>query len=178
MLEWLRQLLARPHVDTVGGDFVLTHDVVSVVAFAVIPAVALLIAIGCWRFARRLAERDTPDSQAPLKVRIVACGAFLFALVNAVVLIPGMMHLEVRISDDRLMQTTGFWWDETVREFPFDRIDSIREGTQPGQFGPEVVWFIAWRDGPDERFRPCDVIAENSDFVAAELRKRGVRFVP
>ena len=178
MLAWLRQLLARPHVGTDGDDLVLTHDVVSVVTCAVIPAVALLIAIGCWRFARWLAGRGTPDAQAPLKVRIVACGAFVFALVIAAVLIPGMMHLEVRITDDRLMQTTGFWWDETVREFPFDRIKSIREGTQPGQFGPEVVWFIEWRGGRAERFRPCDLIAENSEFVAAELRKRGVRFVP
>ena len=178
MLEWFRQLLAQPHVVTDGDDLVLTHDVISVLACAAIPVVALLVTVGCWRFAGRLAERDTPDAQAPLKVRIVACGAFVFALVMAVVLIPGMMHLEVRITDDRLMQTTGFWWDESVREFPFDQIEAIREGTHPGRFGPEVVWFIEWRGGRGERFRPCDLIAENSEFVAEELRKRGVRFVP
>lgn len=176
MLNAIQRLLTRPHVVREGDDFVLTHDVLSILAFSLVPLLALLIGIGCWRFAGWLAKRQTPDPQAALKVRVVACCAWMFALGMAVMLIPGMMNLEVRITSDRLVQSTGIWSTDNVSEFPFDEVKSIRERTEQGDFGPQLVWLVHWRNGRAERFDPCDLIEGNSALVADELRKRGVDF--
>jgi hypothetical protein len=165
-------LLSRADLHRVGDELILRYAPVSIAAYCALFAVALALAGLCWLVAREFKVRQSPRGVAEL--RIAAIGLAVFGLGSAVIILPGVVQSEVRISRTRLSQTGGLWFKPRLREFPLAQIRLISRTSEAGEFESRAVWTLFGWDGRLERFEPGDLIARNPEPVIAELRARGV----
>ena len=178
MLEIAHRLLSRPSVVSEGDELILRYDHLSVLLWCAVPLLSLALAFCCWRVAEWIAHRSPLNRRAMLKMRIASVCLGAFSVIFLLLVIPTVLGSEVRVSDDRLVQSAGLWFNPTLHEIPLKKVRAIVQTRKRGEFGSEARWLIFWNDQGSETFDPGDLISDNQELITAHLRKRGVLVLP
>lgn len=133
-----------------------------------IPATAAAIAImaaaiGVFLYVRKR-SRDA----------LIICG-FIAALAGG--LLAPMLAMDKVVLDERkLEQTTGFWFDPTVKGFSLEHLSSITiETVRAKKNRSHDVWIGTLDDGSRHEVDPGDLWDMNGEDIALRLRARGIR---
>lgn len=100
----------------------------------------------------------------------------LFFAFNALGLFAPMMWLDrVVLDEQKLEQTTGFWFAPTVKGFEYDEVTSVTITTEITPKGLENdIWLVHYQDGRRERIDPGDLWAMNTDEIVPRLEQEGI----
>jgi hypothetical protein len=81
----------------------------------------------------------------------------------------------VVLDDEKLEQTTGFWFAPTVKGFRFADVATIAIGTTRDRKNREVeVWRVKGRDGQTREIDPGDLWEINGQDIIRRLREKGI----
>lgn len=98
------------------------------------------------------------------------------ALLSGGMFAPAMFCDRVRVSSQRIEQTTGLPWAPTVKGFQYNEVKWVHIGTRQTEIGPAQQWGIYYRDGRSESLDPGDLWEKNSPRIVPLLKKYGVQF--
>ncbi len=106
--------------------------------------------------------------------------SIITAVVIAVVLIgllaPGLALDRITMSDSYIEQDVGFWFAPTTR-FRFADIAAIHIGmVKDAKYRDRKAWFIRYRDGRIEKFRPGTLWEINEADIVKQLKSAKVVF--
>ena len=102
-------------------------------------------------------------------------GAFAVAAVAGVIFAPMIALDRVVLDDEKLEQTTGFWFAPTVKGFRLADAFSVTIRNEPNRKGRETeVWIITMKSGQTQRIDPGDLWEMNGDDIAARLEEKGI----
>lgn len=108
----------------------------------------------------------------PRPVLFVCLGVAAFLGIG---IAPGIALDRVVLDDEKLEQTTGFWFAPTVKGFYLADVSSITiRNVRDRRNRWQEVWFIAYRDSTTSRIDPGDLWEMNGPEIAERLRARGI----
>ena len=101
--------------------------------------------------------------------------AAFISLLAGFIFAPCLALDRVVLDDEKLQQTTGFWFSPTVKGFQLADVEHIAIGTARGRKNREhMVWNVTYKDGRTEQINPGDLWEMNSADIAARLRAKGI----
>jgi hypothetical protein len=110
------------------------------------------------------------------KLLVLALLASGLAVFSGVLLAPMLALDRVVLDDEKLEQTTGFWFAPTVQGFRFADVDSIEIGTAHNDRNWEYeVWIVKGKNGKVRRIDPGDLWELNGPDIIARLRTKGIQ---
>lgn len=110
--------------------------------------------------------------KASLRAIIIA---FFFAAMAGGVFAPLLFMDRVVLDEEKLEQTTGFWWSPSVKGFRLADVESVRMGKDRDRKNREFeVWIVRYKNGSIETIDPGDLWEMNGDDIRARLRLRGI----
>lgn len=133
-------------------------------------------------------------SLIPVAIATVAVliGLFLFARVNkflghvisafgilfALAFGPMLLMDRVIVDDRHIQQSTGLWFDQTVKGFGFDGIEQVIITTGRDLKGrPIEVWIAEYTDRPSVRVDPGDLWESNGETIAQHMNALGIEVI-
>jgi hypothetical protein len=132
-----------------------------------VPGIALAIAVLAASIGALLLWR-----RQPLTIALIAFGV---AAVAGGVFAPMLAMDRVVLDDEKLEQTTGFWFAPTVKGFRFADVASIAIGTTRDRKNREVeVWRVKGKDGQTREIDPGDLWEMNGQDIIGRLREKGI----
>ena len=79
------------------------------------------------------------------------------------------------VDDEKLEQTTGFWWSPTVKGFHFAEVESVSIVMARGPKNREYeAWVVTLKDGGTRQIDPGDLWDMNRADIVRRLRLKGV----
>ena len=99
----------------------------------------------------------------------------LLAFFASVFITPMLALDRVVLDEEKLQQTTGFWFHPTVKGFALADVASVRIGTAVGRKNREYeVWIVNHQNGSTETIDPGDLWVLHRADIIARLRDRGL----
>ena len=99
----------------------------------------------------------------------------LVASLVAGVIAPMLALDRVVIDEQKLEQTTGFWFSPTVKGFPLANLSSISiETARDRKDRPYDLWVGTYANGTVLKVDPGDLWDLNGEDIARRLRARGI----
>jgi hypothetical protein len=109
----------------------------------------------------------------PTKLVLIA---FAVALVAGGVFAPMLAMDKVVLDDEKLEQTTGFWFSPTVKGFRLAEVEQVEITTRRGRKNrEEEVWVVQKKDGSMETINPGDLWEHNGPDIIKRLREKGIQ---
>ena len=108
--------------------------------------------------------------------RPLAVLLLMLSLVPAVLLVPGVVMDQVKVTGERIEQTTGPRWNPTVTGFVYAdtaRVWIVERAADPGR-EPETVWVIHGAAGGVTEIEPGTLWSINIEDIVTRLRDYGV----
>jgi len=105
---------------------------------------------------------------------VLMVGLSVGALVGLLIA-PAITIDRVVLDDEKLEQTTGFWWSPTVKGFHYDEVASVRIIKARGRKNREYeAWVVKLRSGGTREIDPGDLWDMNRADIVQRLRDKGV----
>jgi len=102
--------------------------------------------------------------------------AFAVSALVGGILAPGLMLDRVVLDDEKLEQTTGFWFAPTVKGFRLADVVAVTIGTKQNSRGREYeVWLVHRTNGQTQEFDPGDLWEMNGADIIERLRAKGIQ---
>lgn len=109
----------------------------------------------------------------PTKLVLIAFG---IALLAGGIFAPMLAMDKVILDDEKLQQTTGFWFSPTVKGFRLAEAEQIEITTKRGRKNRvEEVWLVKKKDGSTEEIDPGDLWENNGPDIIKRLREKGIQ---
>ncbi|WP_438032978.1 hypothetical protein [Sorangium sp. So ce204] len=132
-----------------------------------VPGIAIAIAAIAASIGVLLLWRRQPLVVALIAFGVSAVAGGLFA--------PMLAMDRVVLDDEKLEQTTGFWFAPTVKGFRLAEVESIAIGTARDRKNREYeVWIVKGRDGETREIDPGDLWEMNGQDILLRLREKGI----
>ncbi|WP_437525493.1 hypothetical protein WME79_38705 [Sorangium sp. So ce726] len=132
-----------------------------------VPGIAIAIAVLAASIGALLLWRRQPLTIALIAFGVSAVAGGLFA--------PMLAMDRVVLDDQKLEQTTGFWFAPTVKGFRLAEVASIAIGTARNRKNREYeVWIVKGRDGQVQEIDPGDLWEMNGQDIIRRLREKGI----
>ena len=107
--------------------------------------------------------------------RVLGGSITLIGIVFAIVFGPMLFNDRVVISENRLEQTTGFWFSPTVKGFDLLDLRKVTITTGRDLKRREIeIWVAEYGDGVSVRIDPGDLWESNGDEIVDFLENLGV----
>jgi hypothetical protein len=101
--------------------------------------------------------------------------SFGFALLAGGIIGPMLALDRVVLNDDKLEQTTGFWFAPTVKGFRLAEVASLTITTARGRKDLEYeVWIAELKNGQTKQVDPGDLWEMNGPDIIQRLQSRGI----
>ncbi|KYF78757.1 hypothetical protein BE17_46395 [Sorangium cellulosum] len=108
----------------------------------------------------------------PLRFALIA---FLVAAIAGGIFAPMLAMDRVVLDDQKLEQTTGFWFAPTVKGFRLADVASVTIGTARGRKNRVVeVWIVKMKNGETREIDPGDLWEMNGEDIVRRLREKGI----
>jgi len=102
--------------------------------------------------------------------------AIIIAVVLMGIFAPGLALDRITISDSYIEQNVGFWFAPST-QFHFANIAAIHIGiVKDAKYRDRKAWFIQYRDGHVEKFRPGTLWELNEADIVKHLKSAKVVF--
>ena len=124
-----------------------------------IALVIMLSGVILWKWASR-----------GLGIAIIVIG-LLFAILFG----PMIFMDKVELSDEQIQQSTGFWFNQTVKGFPFyclKRALIVNELDRNNRY--KEVWFAEYTSGKRVKVDPGDLWVSNGEQIIEYMTNRGI----
>ncbi|WP_437587819.1 hypothetical protein [Sorangium sp. So ce1000] len=132
-----------------------------------VPGIAVAVAVLAASIGALLLWR-----RKPLAIALILFG--VSALAGGLVA-PMLARDRVVLDDEKLEQTTGFWFAPTVKGFRLAEVASIAIGTARDRKNREYeVWIVKRRDGQTREIDPGDLWEMNGQDIIRRLREKGI----
>ncbi|CAN97254.1 hypothetical protein predicted by Glimmer/Critica [Sorangium cellulosum So ce56] len=132
-----------------------------------VPGIAIAVAVLAASIGVLLLWRRQPLVVALIAFGVSAVAGGLFA--------PMLAMDRVVLDDDKLEQTTGFWFAPTVKGFRLAEVESIAIGTARDRKNRKIeVWIVKGRDGQTREIDPGDLWEMNGQDILRRLREKGI----
>ncbi|WP_437990685.1 hypothetical protein [Sorangium sp. So ce145] len=132
-----------------------------------VPGIAIAVAVLAASIGVLLLWRRLPLVVALIAFGVSAVAGGLFA--------PMLAMDRVVLDDDKLEQTTGFWFAPTVKGFRLAEVESIAIGTARDRKNRKIeVWIVKGRDGQTREIDPGDLWEMNGQDILRRLREKGI----
>ncbi|WP_437294913.1 hypothetical protein [Sorangium sp. So ce426] len=132
-----------------------------------VPGIAIAIAVIAASIGVLLLWR-----RQPLVVTLIAFGV---SAVAGGLFAPMLAIDRVVLDDEKLEQTTGFWFAPTVKGFRLAEVESVAIGTARDRKNREYeVWIVKGRDGETREIDPGDLWEMNGQDILRRLREKGI----
>ncbi|WP_437764474.1 hypothetical protein WMF27_35175 [Sorangium sp. So ce281] len=132
-----------------------------------VPGIAVAIAVLAASIGALLLWRRKPLPIALIAFGVSAVAGGLFA--------PMLAMDRVVLDDEKLEQTTGFWFAPTVKGFRLADVASVAIGTARDRKNREIeVWIVKMRDGQTREIDPGDLWEMNGQDILRRLREKGI----
>jgi len=132
-----------------------------------VPAIALAIAVIAVAIGFVLRRKRMPT-------RLVVL-AFAVAALLGVIVAPMLALDRVVLDDEKLEQTTGFWFAPSVKGFRIGDVEFITIGTATDNKGrSHEVWNVRLKGGQLLQIDPGDLWEMNDQDIIRRLREAGV----
>ncbi|WP_437904345.1 hypothetical protein WME95_38635 [Sorangium sp. So ce327] len=132
-----------------------------------VPGIAIAIAVLAASIGVLLLWRRQPLVVALIAFGVSAVAGGLFA--------PMLAMDRVVLDDEKLEQTTGFWFAPTVKGFRLAEVESVAIGTARDRKNREIeVWIVKGRDGQTREIDPGDLWEMNGQDILRRLREKGI----
>ncbi|WP_437710999.1 hypothetical protein WMF45_38720 [Sorangium sp. So ce448] len=132
-----------------------------------VPGIAIAIAVLAASIGVLLLWR-----RQPLVVALIAFGV---SAVAGGLVAPMLAMDRVVLDDEKLEQTTGFWFAPTVKGFRLAEVESVAIGTARDRKNREIeVWIVKGRDGQTREIDPGDLWEMNGQDILRRLREKGI----
>ncbi|RBP40357.1 hypothetical protein DES53_10864 [Roseimicrobium gellanilyticum] len=110
-----------------------------------------------------------------LPTRLVLIASAI-ALIAGGIFAPMLAMDKVILDDEKLEQTTGFWFSPTVKGFRLAEVEQVTIGTKRDRKNRVVeVWFVQKKDGSAAEIDPGDLRENNGPDIVKRLREKGIR---
>jgi hypothetical protein len=101
--------------------------------------------------------------------------AAIISLLAGFLFAPCIAMDRVVLDDEKLQQTTGFWFSPTIKGFRLAEVKQVEIGTARDRKNREkMVWNVTYKDGRSEQIDPGDLWEMNSRDIAERLRAKGI----
>ncbi|HTN85100.1 MAG TPA: hypothetical protein VL242_15485 [Sorangium sp.] len=108
----------------------------------------------------------------PLRFALIA---FLVAAIAGGIFAPMLAMDRVVLDDQKLEQTTGFWFAPTVKGFRLADVAFVTIGTARGRKNRVVeVWIVKMKNGETREIDPGDLWEMNGEDIVRRLREKGI----
>lgn len=152
-------LLRGGECGALGRDFMTYSYPVYVPGIAIaITVVAALIGLGYWQ--RKSA------ANAALAWTVAGLGGVVFA--------PMLLMTRVVVDEEKVEQTTGFWFYGKVKGFRLAEVASITTEEVGNRRGTREVWHLTKKNGQAEQIVVGDMWREHSGEILEFLRAKGI----
>ncbi|WP_437324927.1 hypothetical protein [Sorangium sp. So ce381] len=132
-----------------------------------VPGIAIAIAVVAASIGALLLWRRQPMIIALIAFGVAAVAGGLFA--------PMLAMDRVVLDDQKLEQTTGFWFAPTVKGFRLAEVASLAIGTARDRKNREIeVWIVKMKDGQTREIDPGDLWEMNGQDIIRRLREKGI----
>ncbi|WP_437544944.1 hypothetical protein WME97_37610 [Sorangium sp. So ce367] len=132
-----------------------------------VPGIAIAIAVLAASIGVLLLWRRQPLVVALIAFGVSAVAGGLFA--------PMLAMDRVVLDDEKLEQTTGFWFAPTVKGFRLAEVESVAIGTARDRKNREIeVWIVKGRDGQTREIDPGDLWEMNGQDILRRLGEKGI----
>lgn len=132
-----------------------------------VPGIAIAIAVLAASIGALLLWRRQPLIIALIAFGVSAVAGGLFA--------PMLAMDRVVLDDEKLEQTTGFWFAPTVKGFRLAEVASVAIGTARDRKNREIeVWIVKGRDGQTREIDPGDLWEMNGQDILRRLGEKGI----
>lgn len=114
-----------------------------------------------------------------LYLRKISLGVILVVggLALMIVVRPSMLLDRVEVTDERVWQSTGFWYSPTEKGFRFADVESVNiDYSFEGPVSNEI-WEITRKDGRRESLDPGDLWAKHTDEIVEIMRDKGIEVI-
>ncbi|WP_437966625.1 hypothetical protein WMF04_44670 [Sorangium sp. So ce260] len=109
------------------------------------------------------------------KSLMLALVAFCLSAVAGGFIAPMLAMDRVVLDDQKLEQTTGFWFAPTVKGFRFADVSSVTIGTARDRKKREYeIWIVRLKDGQTREIDPGDLWEMNGQDIARRLGDKGI----
>ncbi|WP_441291277.1 hypothetical protein ACSRUE_13130 [Sorangium sp. KYC3313] len=132
-----------------------------------VPGIAIAVAVLAASIGVLLLWRRQPLVVALIAFGVSAVAGGLFA--------PMLAMDRVVLDDEKLEQTTGFWFAPTVKGFRHADVASVAIGTARDRKNRKIeVWIVKMRDGQTREIDPGDLWEMNGQDILRRLREKGI----
>ncbi|WP_437981664.1 hypothetical protein [Sorangium sp. So ce117] len=132
-----------------------------------VPGIAIAVAVIAASIGVLLLWRRQPLVVALIAFGVSAVAGGLFA--------PMLAMDRVVLDDEKLEQTTGFWFAPSVKGFRLAEVESVAIGTARDRKNREIeVWIVKGRDGQTREIDPGDLWEMNGQDILRRLREKGI----
>jgi len=108
----------------------------------------------------------------PLRIPLVTFGLAVFF---GGLMAPAMWMDRVVLDEEKLEQTTGFWWSPTVKGFRLAEAKFVQIVTRRDIKNRKYeAWVVEMKDGRVEEFDPGDLWERNGKDITDQLGARGI----
>ena len=131
-----------------------------------VPVIAVAIAVIAAAVGVLLWRRG-PTRLALIAFAAAALAGFMFA--------PMLALDRVVLDDEKLEQTTGFWFAPTVKGFRLEDVETIAIGTARDRKNREYeVWNVKFKTGQVQEIDPGDLWEMNDRDIIERLKAKGI----
>lgn len=103
-------------------------------------------------------------------------GAFFVAVLAGGILASMLAMDRVVLDDEKLEQTTGFWFAPTVKGFRLADVASIRISSAMDSKGrQQEIWIVSLTDGKTREINPGDLWENNGPDIRKRLQAKGIK---
>lgn len=102
--------------------------------------------------------------------------AFVVGALSGGIFAPMLAMDCVILDDQKLEQTTGFWFAPTVKGFRLDEVSYIQIGTARDRKNREYeIWRVSYLNGQIQDIDPGDLWEINGADIIQRLRSKGIK---
>ena len=132
-----------------------------------VPGIAVAVAVVAAMIGALLLWR-----RKSLSLSLIAFGVSALA---GVIFAPTLAMDRVVLDDEKLEQTTGFWFAPTVKGFRLTDVASVAIGTARDKKNREYeVWIVTMKNGQTRQIDPGDLWEMNGADIIERLRAKGI----
>ncbi len=132
-----------------------------------VPGTAIAVAVLAASIGAVLLRKGKPLNHSLIAFGISALAGGFFA--------PTLAMDRVVLDDEKLEQTTGFWFAPTVKGFRLADVELITISTARGRKNREYeVWIVKRRNGETRTIDPGDLWEMNGPDIIKRLRGKGI----
>ena len=160
--NWLLSLVAACRFEEVGPELVIRNGLFYIGLWVVGALLAIPLGI-------KLLRRDLESRLGWI--------ALVVGMAGILLIVPGMLHDEIRMTPDAICVRTGFFWTDEWKEIPLGDLQRVCVCVDRSEGRSRVKWRFEYPKRAVITYGPPDLWRFNREVIHDRLKKQGVPVV-